>query len=137
MRALLISPLLLALAGAPLAAASRYDLVVYGATAGGVVTAVSAAREGLNVALLEPGQHVGGMMTGGLSATDIGKSEVIGGYSLEFFARVADEYQTKTEGEAVGWYFEPRVGEKIFLDMLRDQIEGISTRLSTAFECFC
>ncbi|HEX8986149.1 MAG TPA: FAD-dependent oxidoreductase [Bryobacteraceae bacterium] len=124
MRALLLSPVLLALAAAPLAA-RNYDLVVYGATAGGVITAVSAAREGLKVALLEPGQHIGGMMTGGLSATDIGKSEVIGGYSLEFFARVAGEYQTKTEGEAVGWYFEPRVGEKIFHDMLREA--GVQT----------
>ena len=120
MRALLLSPVLFALAAAPLSAAPKYDLVVYGATAGGVITAVSAAREGLKVALLEPGRHIGGMMTGGLSATDIGKSEVIGGYSLEFFARVSDEYGTKTEGEAVGWYFEPRVGEKIFHDMLRE-----------------
>jgi len=44
--------------------ARRFDLVVYGGTAGGVITAVAAAREGLNVALLEPTNHLGGMLTG-------------------------------------------------------------------------
>ena len=47
-------------------AASSFDLVVYGGTAGGVITAVTAAREGLAVALLEPGRHLGGMVSGGL-----------------------------------------------------------------------
>ena len=46
-------------------AQERYDLVVYGGTAGGVMTAVSGAREGLKVALLEPGAHLGGMATVG------------------------------------------------------------------------
>jgi DNA-binding transcriptional LysR family regulator len=32
---------------------------------------------------------------------------------------------------------EPPPAVAAFLDMVRDQIEGISTRLSTAFECFC
>jgi hypothetical protein len=112
--------LLLAAAAASFAAAPPYDVVVYGATAGGVVTAVSAAREGLNVVLLEPGKHVGGMVTGGLSLTDIGKSEVIGGTSLEFYARVADEYKTTTEGKPFAWYCEPHVCEKILQDMLRE-----------------
>ena len=31
---------------------------------------------------IEPGQHVGGMVTGGLSGTDVGKIEVIGGMAL-------------------------------------------------------
>ena len=41
--------------------------MVYGGTAGGVIAAVSAAREGLKTALIEPGQHLGGMVSGGLS----------------------------------------------------------------------
>jgi len=36
------------------------DVLVYGATAGGVVAAVAGARHGASVTLLEPGQHVGG-----------------------------------------------------------------------------
>lgn len=44
------------------AAANRTDLVVYGGTASGVITAYTAAREGLQVVLLEPGDHLGGMV---------------------------------------------------------------------------
>ena len=40
------------------------DLVVYGGTASGVMTAYSAAKEGLHVVLLEPREHLGGMVTG-------------------------------------------------------------------------
>jgi len=65
------------------AAPQEYDLVVYGGTAGGAMTAIAGAREGLHVLLLEPGQHIGGMATGGLSRTDFGKKEVIGGYAME------------------------------------------------------
>ncbi len=92
-----------------------WDLVVYGGTAGGVATAVSAAREGLKVALLEQGHHLGGMVSGGLGATDFGKKEVIGGLSLEFFQRVGRHY-----GEKVGWYFEPHVAESVFREMAKE-----------------
>ena len=47
------------------ATSSEADLVVYGGTASGVVTAYTAAKEGLHVILLEPGSHLGGMVTGG------------------------------------------------------------------------
>ncbi len=81
-----------AAASAPPPPPQQFDLVVYGGTAGGVMTAVSGAREGLKVALLEPGRHLGGMVSGGLGWTDYGKKEVIGGYSLEFFERVGKKY---------------------------------------------
>ena len=48
-------------------ALAAYDVVVYGATAGGVMTAVAAARQGAKVVLLEPRNQVGGMVAGGLS----------------------------------------------------------------------
>jgi len=97
------------------AATRKFDVVVYGGTAGGVITAYSAAREGLRVALLEPGRHLGGMVSGGLSWTDHGKKEVIGGYSLEFFQRVGKHY-----GEPITWYFEPHVAEQVFGEMARE-----------------
>ena len=50
------------------ARAQNPDVVVYGGTAGGVMTAIAGARQGLRVALLEPGKHIGGMVSGGLSA---------------------------------------------------------------------
>src|SRR5438034_476011 len=76
----------------PAQTARKFDVVVYGGTAGGVMTAVSAAREGLRVALLEPSKHLGGMVTGGLSRTDFGKKEAIGGIALEFYQRAGKKY---------------------------------------------
>src|SRR5262245_58955681 len=73
----------------------RADVVVYGATAGGVIAAVSVAREGKTVLLVEPGHHIGGMLTGGLGATDTGNRAGIGGYSREFFDRVRGYYTEK------------------------------------------
>src|SRR3954454_8077291 len=99
-------------------AQDRYDLVVYGGTAGGVITAVSGAREGLKVALLEPGSHLGGMATGGLSRTDFGKKEAIGGYALEFYWRVGQKYDLARFAQSLAWYYEPHVGEEVLLSML-------------------
>ena len=97
---------------AALCPAADFDVVVYGGTSGGVVAAVAAGREGAKVVLLEPGKHLGGMTTGGLGATDFGKKEVIGGYSLEFYKRVGKKY-----GEPIGWFFEPHVAEEVMKEM--------------------
>jgi hypothetical protein len=94
------------------------DVIVYGGTASGVITAVSAAREGLSVTLLEPGAHLGGMATGGLSRTDFGKKEVIGGYPLEFYWRVGEKYDMARFGQGLAWYYEPHIGEEVFKQML-------------------
>src|SRR6266850_5171158 len=99
-------------------AQERYDVVVYGGTAGGVMTAVSSAREGLKVVLLEPGSHLGGMATGGLSRTDYGKKEVIGGYALEFYWRVGRKYAIQRFAQDVAWFYEPKVGEQVLREML-------------------
>jgi hypothetical protein len=97
-----------------------FDLVVYGATAGGVATAVSAARLGLSVALLEPGRHVGGMVSGGLSHTDVGRREVIGGAALEFYWRAGTYYGLPQYLQDFAWYVEPKVAEQIFRQMLQE-----------------
>ena len=78
------------------------------------MTAVAASREGLNVALLEPGRHLGGMVSGGLGWTDYGRKEAIGGYSLEFFERVGVKY-----GRPIEWHFEPQVAEAVFNDLVK------------------
>jgi hypothetical protein len=98
----------------PLAAAP-YDVLVYGATSGGVAAAVAAAREGLNVALVEPGRFIGGMTTGGLGHTDHGKKETLGGISREFYERVGKKYN-----EPITWYFEPHVADLVFKEMLAE-----------------
>jgi hypothetical protein len=105
----------------------RADVVVYGATASGAVAAVAAAREGKSVLLLEPGQHVGGMVSGGLGATDTGNRAAIGGYSREFFDRVRTHYVKKygptspqVKDCSDGFRFEPHVATRTFRAMLRE-----------------
>ena len=102
------------------ACAQSYDVVVYGATAGGVIAAVAAAREGLHVVLLEPGQHAGGMVSGGLGFTDYGRKEVIGGCALEFYWRLGRYYQMDRFGQDLAWLHEPHVAEQIFREMLSE-----------------
>jgi hypothetical protein len=114
-----LAALLLALA-VPAHAQHAYDLVVYGATAGGVTTAISGARHGLKTVLIEPGRHVGGMSTGGLSRTDVGKREVIGGMALEFYQLVGDRYEMRRYNQPVAWFYEPKVGEAVMRQWLKD-----------------
>ncbi len=90
------------------AAADNYDIVVYGGTAGGVTAAVEAARLGKTVAIIEPSQHLGGMTTGGLSATDYGNKLAIRGLAREFYTRVGQAYSQGTT-----YYFEPKVAESV------------------------
>jgi hypothetical protein len=103
-------------AGAQARGARSFDVVIYGGTAAGVVAAVSAARLGLTVALLEPTRHVGGMVTGGLSATDHGEKIVVGGDALAFYRRVGAKY-----GVPLFWYPEPKVAERVLNEMLAEQ----------------
>jgi hypothetical protein len=124
MRTLVAAAVHLAIVAAPLAGAATaqtsparaYDVVIYGGTAGGVITAVSAARMGLTVALVEPTRHIGGMVTGGLSATDHGEKIVTGGDALEFYRRVGAKY-----GVPLFWYPEPKVAESVLHEMLGEQ----------------
>jgi len=102
---------------APAQSIRQADVIVYGATAGGVMAAIAASREGASVLLVEPGQHLGGMLTGGLSHTDYGDRAVIGGLALEFYRRVAKAYKKPL-------FFwrgpEPHLGEQILGDWLRE-----------------
>ncbi len=87
------------------------EVVVYAATSAGVCAAVAAAEAGSRVLLLEPGQHVGGMTSGGLGYTDLGDPRVAGGPAARFRQEVADRY-----GVAVGTFAgpEPKVAESVF-----------------------
>src|SRR5882724_6680490 len=103
------------------------DVVVYGGTPAGIVAAVTVAREGKSVVLVEPGKHLGGMLTGGLCATDTGNRATIGGYSREFFDRVRAHYVKKygEKSEQVrdcsdGFRPEPHVAGLIFKEMLAE-----------------
>jgi hypothetical protein len=111
---------------APAAERHVADVVVYGATASGVIAAVTAAREGKSVILLDPARHVGGMVSGGLGATDTGKRGAIGGYAREFFDHIREHYATtygptspQLKACSDGFHFEPRVAAATFAAMLR------------------
>jgi predicted flavoprotein YhiN len=62
----------------------RFDVVVYGGNAAGVVAAVQARHMGRTVVLLEPGRRLGGLTSGGLGNTDIGSKGAVGGLSRRF-----------------------------------------------------
>lgn len=110
-----------------IAPAQDYDLVVFGGTPAGIMAAIAAARAGDSVILLESSYLIGGMMAGGLTKTDVGKKETIGGLSAEFYERVLN-YYTQTFGadsEQVkastgGFFFEPKVAGQIFREMLKE-----------------
>ena len=85
------------------------DLCVYGGTPGGVSAAVQASRLGKKAVLVVFNRHVGGMTSAGLTATDVGRREAIGGIANEFYARVG-----KLRG------FRPSEAEKAFRSLLDD-----------------
>lgn len=123
---LTLSVLILA---APVARAKEYkaDVVVYGATAAGVIAARAAAKEGKSVILVEPGTRIGGMVSGGLGATDTGKRAAIGGYSRDFFNRVKTHYEyVYGPGSAPlkdcddGFKFEPKVAKRVFESLIAE-----------------
>ena len=97
---LLWSPLLTWLDAAQIIEA---DICVYGGSAGGVAAAVQAARMGKRAVIAEFGNHLGGMSSGGLGATDIGNKAAIGGIAREFYHRVSSHYAKDD-----AWRFERR-----------------------------
>ncbi len=87
----------------------EYDIVVYGGTPAGVTAAIQAARSGKKVALLSFNRHVGGMTSGGLTATDVGNRAAIGGLAIEFYTRI----------ERIS-DFRPSEAESLYLRMLAE-----------------
>ena len=98
----------LALAAISCNCPARYDVCVYGGTSAGVVAAYSAAQRGLDVVLVEPTEHIGGMTSGGLGFTDIGNKQVIAGVAKQFYRKVGEHY-----GRLEQWVFEPSVADSI------------------------
>jgi len=92
----------------------KSDVVVYGATASGIIAAYTAAKMGKSVNIIEPGFAIGGLTTGGLGYTDIGNKYAIKGLSLDFYRRVGKHY-----GAFEQWIFEPHVAEDILADYIK------------------
>lgn len=87
---------------------AKYDVCIYGGTSAGVIAAYSAAQRGLDVVLVEPTEHIGGMTSGGLGLTDIGNKQVIAGLAKQFYRKVGEHY-----GRLEQWTFEPSVADSI------------------------
>ncbi len=104
------------------------DVVVYGATPAGIMAAVAAAKHGHSVALVDLNAHIGGVVSGGLVATDTGDRKTVGGLSDEFFKRIVKYYTTQYGADSKefkacrnGATFEPHVAELIFEQMVAEQ----------------
>ncbi|MBC7890097.1 MAG: FAD-dependent oxidoreductase [Ferruginibacter sp.] len=88
---------------------AQFDICVYGGTSGGVMAAYAAASMGKTVLLIDAGNHLGGLSSGGLGYTDIGNKYAITGLAKDFYRNVGKHY-----GKLEQWTFEPHVAEKIF-----------------------
>ncbi len=116
-----------------------YDLVIYGGTSAGITAAVQAKRMGATVIVLEPSARIGGLTTGGLGQTDIGRKAAIGGISREFYQRIRQHYaddanwtwetqnsyrssgQSRTlANEDTMWTFEPSAALKVMRDFVTE-----------------
>ena len=91
------------------------DICVYGGTSAGVIAAYTAKTLGHSVLLIEPGNHLGGLTSGGLGATDIGNKYAITGLSRDFYRRIGTYYNKFEQ-----WTFEPHVAEKVFHDYINE-----------------
>jgi FAD dependent oxidoreductase len=103
------------------------DVVVVGATPGGIMASIAAGRLGCSVILLERSEHIGGLPANGLGATDIGTRGATGGLFLEFVSRISAHYRDiygsgspQLEACSDGYHFEPRVAERVFSEMLAE-----------------
>lgn len=115
------------------------DVVVYGATPGGVCAAIAAAREGVSVILLEPTSHVGGVNTGGLSFSDSNQTvrSTVMGLFEEWHRRIAADYQSRgvklpydvrVKDNSV-WTYEPHVAMRVTSAMLKEA--GVEVRTNS------
>ena len=99
------------------------DVIVYGATPGGFCAAISAAREGASVILLEPSDHIGGHITGGLSFCDSNQMvrRTIMGLFDEWHTRVVKDYTDRglqapydaSKKDTSKWTYEPHVAMRL------------------------
>ena len=110
----------------------RYDLVVYGCTSAGIISAVQATEMDKSVVVVCPEEHLGGLTASGLGWTDSGRKEAIGGLARAYYQRIKahydqpaawryqepDEYSRYRKEEDAMWVFEPHVAEAVFEELV-------------------
>ncbi|WP_049569932.1 FAD-dependent oxidoreductase [Streptomyces sp. SBT349] len=92
--------------------AQSYDAVIYGATLAGLMAALRLSRRGYTACVLEPTNHIGGVVTGGLVKTDIPNTiGALGGLTrTAFFDAIGAHYGV---GSPAQYRFEPKVAKLI------------------------
>ena len=105
-----------------------YDVLVLQATPGGIAAAISAARLGQRVLLLERTAYIGGLPANGLGATDIGTRELAGGFYKEYVDSINSYYvrrygagSVQAKHAEMGFKFEPKAATAVFEAMLASQ----------------
>ncbi len=119
----------------------KADVIIYGGNSAAVIAAVEVAQSGKSVIVVSPDKHLGGLTSGGLGFTDSGNTGAIGGLAREFYHRVwlhyndpsawdwekQEEFGNKGQGtpamdgeNRTMLTFEPRVAEKVFEDLIRE-----------------
>lgn len=119
---------------------TSYDIVVLGATPGGIMASIEAARMGKQVLLIERTNHIGGLPANGLGATDIATRGATAGLFAEFVNRIAS-YYTATYGSSSpqakacsdGFHFEPSVAEHVFKTMIDEHSQNITVLMQRQF----
>lgn len=104
------------------------DVVILGATPGGIAAAVSAAERGRTVLLLERSAHIGGLPANGLGATDIATRGATGGFFTLFTEGIKAHYAKHYGADSQqvsdcdnGIFFEASVAEKVLQAVLDGQ----------------
>jgi hypothetical protein len=119
-----------------------FDMVVVGATPGGIACAVRAAREGLSVLLVQHNRHIGGMLINGLMQWDAlyggprsplfnEYAGMIEDYYRDIYGAKSPQYQQAryTQTHYPMSRFEPGEAEHLF-NQLVSREKNISTLLS-------
>ncbi len=122
---LVSASLLLALVA--LSRAAEADVVIYGATPGGIAAAIAAAKGGHTVLLAEPTIRLGGMATNGLQHPDFRAFEALSGTfwehnrrTLAYYAKTYGENSQQVKDTFRGTHAEPKVALLLFQQMLAE-----------------
>lgn len=132
--------LTIAIAGVMALHGEKFDIVIVGATPGGIMTAIEAARMGKSSVILERTGHIGGLPANGLGATDIATRGATTGLFSEFTEAIKQHYTDTYGAESQqvkdcsdGFHFEPSVAEKVFGDMIAAEGRLIDVRTMRQF----
>ena len=116
------------------------DVLVCGATPGGIAAAITAARMGHQVVLAEYEDHIGGILANGLTNTDLDSVHraAVGGFFNQFTDRIVEHYRIIDAGNPEmpnvrvcrdGFAYEPRVAEAVFNQFVAEQAPRLRVAL--------